>query len=484
MEIVPPAQLNIFERLNRWIQESIMVKLFSIGFLVLILLIPSAWIEDLMRERQYRSEQVIDEVADKWSGSQTVTGPILVVPFTKREIIDRGKDGKEIREHVEKAYFLPEVLGIDGTVQPEILHRGIFDAVVYESSLSIKSFFPKPDFKSLDIAEADVLWSGAHLIFGLTDLRGISENPSLVVGEKTYTAEPSNNIGVLIHPSQKAVVNESETAPYYVQPSPDVESGSGIIVKLGWENAENFSGKVAVKLNLKGSRKLDFVPVGKTTDVKLSGSWANPSFDGEFLPASREVTADGFSASWKVLHFNRPFSQQWTHDNMHLRGSDFGVRLLLPVDQYQKSIRTAKYGILVILLTFIALFLVEITQKVRIHPFQYILIGAALIIYYTLLLSFSEHLGYNLAYLISSVSTVILISLYSTSFMKSTKLVLLLTFLLLAFYTFIFVIILQQDFALLLGSIGLFIIIGFLMYFSRKVKWYQETLPGITTTNP
>ncbi len=147
---------------------------------------------------------------------------------------------------------------------------------------------------------------------------------------------------------------------------------------------KHFKGNVNIKLNLKGSRRLDFVPTGKTTSVKLEGPWADPSFDGEFLPATREIAEGRFAASWKVLHFNRPFSQQWTGTNQELSGADFGVKLLIPVDQYQKSMRTSKYSVLIILLTFIALFLVEITQKVRIHPFQYILIGAALIIYYTL----------------------------------------------------------------------------------------------------
>jgi inner membrane protein len=178
----------------------------------------------------------------------------------------------------------------------------------------------------------------------------------------------------------------------------------------------------------------------------------------------------------EVLHFNRPFSQQWTGNGVELSGADFGVKLLIPVDQYQKSTRTSKYGILIILLTFMALFLVEIIQKIRIHPFQNILIGAALIIYYILLLSFSEHIGYDMAYIISSIATVALISLYSTTFFRNTKLVVLFTALLVLFYTFIYVIILQQDFSLLLGSIGLFLIIGSLMYFSRKVNWYGEKI--------
>jgi len=159
---------------------------------------------------------------------------------------------------------------------------------------------------------------------------------------------------------------------------------------------------------------------------------------------------------------------------MRLSGSEFGVKLVIPVDQYQKSIRTSKYGHLVIILTFVALFLVEITKKIRIHPFQYILIAAALIIYYTLLLSFSEQVGYDWAYVISSVATVTLICLYSFSFLKNKSLVTLFTSLLLIFYSFIFVIVLQQDLSLLLGSIGLFIIVGALMYFARKVNWYGE----------
>jgi inner membrane protein len=459
---------NLLERFNKWIQESIMIKLFSIGFLIIILLIPSSWIDDMIIERQQRAGEVINEITDKWSGNQTMAGPIIVIPYRKQEIIDHGKDGKEIKEHVEKAFFLPETLGINGTVSPEILHRGIFDAVVYESSLQITSTFNTPDFNTLAIPEEMVDWKGAYMIFGITDLRGISDNPTLLIGDKSFTAEPSNNIGVSI------VSKRRENNQLYAhQDRKTIASSSGIVAKLGWENAESFKGNVSFKLKLKGSQRLDFVPTGKTTLVKLTGPWADPSFDGEFLPETREINEKGFTASWKVLHFNRPFSQQWTGANQELSGADFGMKLLVPVDQYQKSIRTSKYSVLIILLTFIALFLIEITQRVRIHPFQYILIGAALIIYYTLLLSFSEHLGYNIAYIISSVVTVLLISLYSTTFFPNKKLSSLFSVLLILSYTFIFVIILQQDFSLLLGSIGLFIIISLLMYFSRKVKWYN-----------
>jgi inner membrane protein len=472
METAQTSVLNLLERFNRWIQESIMIKLFSIGFLILILMLPSSWIESLMYERQQRADDVIDEVAEKWSGSQTLSGPVLVIPYRKQVVVDKGKSGKEVTEYIERAFFLPDQLNITGSVTPEVLHRGIFDAVVYESALKVDAAFTKPDFKTLSVADEMVLWKDASLVFGISDLGGISDNPVFMSGEKALEAEPSNNIGV---PVSKAQSDNYAATVQDATHTGNLSSVKGIVAKLGWENAGSFTGKVNMKLNVKGSRRLDFTPTGKTTNVTLSGAWNNPSFDGEFLPTTREITESNFSASWKVLHFNRPFAQQWTGDQQVLQGADFGVKLLIPVDQYQKSIRTSKYGILVILLTFMALFLVEITQKIRIHPFQYILIGATLIIYYTLLLSFSEHVGYNLAYIISSAATVLLVSAYATTFVRSTGMVLLLSVLLIVFYAFIYIIILQQDSSLLLGSIGLFFIVGAIMYFSRKVKWYKES---------
>ncbi len=469
METLTPPP-NLFERLNQWIQESIMIKLISIGFLILILLIPSSWIQSLIEERQQRSEEVMREVTDKWSGSQTLTGPVLVIPYIKQEIIDRGKDGTEIREHIEKAFFLPENLSIDGDVKPETRHRGIFDVVVYESGLQIKSEFQQPDFNALSIPEELVQWKDAYMVFGITDLRGISDNPTFLVDGKPYNTEPSNSLSLVSRNY------ENETAVAYANNQTNsTNSGKGIMTKLNWENKDSFKKDVSIKLNLKGSKRLNFVPAGKTTSVKISSTWNNPSFDGEFLPDPSEISDSGFSASWKILHYNRPFAQQWKGNEQSLTGSEFGIKLLPPVDQYQKSIRTSKYAALIILLTFVSLFLVEITQKIRIHPFQYILIGAALIIYYSLLLSFSEHLGYNVSYIISSAATVILVGLYSTTFLRTRKLSLLFSTLLVIFYIFIFVIILQQDYSLLLGSIGLFFIVGMVMYFSRKINWYKET---------
>ncbi|HRJ31080.1 MAG TPA: cell envelope integrity protein CreD [Cyclobacteriaceae bacterium] len=467
----PIKSTNLLDRFNQWLKESITVKLVSIGFLILILLIPAAWIESMMEERQQRAESVIAEVSNKWSGNQTLSGPILVVPYKHRETIKVDKDQFEIKESTRKAFFLPETLDINGTVNPEKLHRGIFDAVVYESSLMMKASFSKPDFKRLEIAENMILWPEAHLIIAISDLRGISKNPPVIKsGNQSLTSEPAQNIGVSTHKFGRQVQPQA-----YDDGSYPAKSATGIVAPLNWSGEADFTALTEINFNLKGSSQLNFVPSGKTTSVKLSGPWPDPSFDGEFLPATREVSEKDFTATWNILHFNRPFAQQWKDSHQELVGSEFGLKLLIPVDQYQKSIRTAKYGILIIMLTFVALFLVEITQKIRIHPFQYILIGAALIIYYTLLLSFSEQVGYNVAYWISSIATVALIAAYSTSFLRDRRFSLMFTTLLVIFYSFIFIIILQQDFSLLIGSIGLFLIVATLMYFSRKVDWYKDS---------
>lgn len=464
------TSLNIFERFNHWIEESITIKLFSIGFLVIILLIPSSWITDLMEEREGRASDVIEEVANKWSHSQTLSGPILVIPYKVIDKLTHGKGEVMLKERVEKYFFLPEKLDIKGVVDPKILHRGIFDAVVYNSTLNVNAEFNKPDFKVLGIAEEMILWNEAHMVFSVSDLRGISENPIFKVGSLVKESEPSSNLGVVIETSEKKMPQYGEAVAIE-----NISTASkGITAKLNWQSAEDFKGNTIVNLSLKGSKSLRFVPTGKTTLVNLSGTWGSPSFDGEFIPENRNIDEKGFTANWKILNYNRAFSQQWTGRNQIIGGSDFGVNLLIPVDQYQKSIRTAKYGQLIIILTFMALFLVEITKRIKIHPFQYILIGAALIIYYSLLLSLSEQVGYNLAYTIASIATVTLISFYAASFLNNARLVVLLTSLLTVFYTFIFVIILQQDFSLLLGSIGLFFIIAALMFFSRKIAWYKS----------
>src|ERR1700761_4872255 len=232
-------------------------------------------------------------------------------------------------------------------------------------------------------------------------------------------------------------------------------------------------------LELNGSQELSFLHLGKTTDVAVKGNWGSPSFSGRYLPDIRNVDSktNTFEAKWRMLYYNRPFPQQWADDYNLLVNSKktddatFGVKLRLPIDQYQKTTRSSKYAILIIMLTFISLFLTEMISKQRIHVFNYVLIGAAMIVYYTLLLSFSEQIGFTFAYLIASAATVILVAAFLRSLIKSAKATGLFALILSLFYAFIYVIIQLEDLALLVGSVALFLVVATLMYFSRKINW-------------
>lgn len=446
---------------SSWFKHSPMVKVGLIGILILLLLIPSAWVTSLIEERQTRAQEAIQEVSEKWSGEQYLTGPILVLPYNKyivTEVIDTNKKvQKKVEVITKEAFFLPHQLQINGALKPENRNRGIFDIVVYHSNMHMKGYFEKPNVTALGIKEEEVLWSKAYLVNGVSDLRGLGENPVVVFNNKNYPSEPTNLI-------ENNVLLEKNFASFV-----DVTATDSLL-------------HFEISFPLKGSSKLFLYPMGKSTQVLLSGTWSDPKFDGNYLPENSMV-GDTFSANWKILSFNRSFPQQWIKQPADILSTAFGVVLLMPVDQYQKSIRTAKYGILIILLTFASLFLIELLVKKSIHPFQYILIGAALIIYYTLLISVSEHLGFNLAYLISSVTIIALISLYSVSIFHNNKISLLLTALLTAFYSYIFIITQQQDFALLLGSVALLIIIATLMFVSRKIDWYNTTTLNSAKTN-
>ncbi|MES2559194.1 MAG: cell envelope integrity protein CreD [Bacteroidota bacterium] len=441
---------SIITRFSNWLRESVMVKLFSITVLILFLLIPQSWVHSIIEERQGRLKEVMTEVSEKWSYAQDVTGPVLVVPYNKQtttHVIISGKTEERITTTVEEAYFLPEELNINSEIKPETLHRGLFDAIVYNSGITMNGFFVKPDFAALNIPQSDILWKDAYVMLGLSDLRGIGEKPVISINGKQYKTEPSSNLAA-------SLFDRNIAGKVTVSPNDSLLSFN-------------------VTLSLKGSSYLYFYPMGKSTRVAMSGNWGNPSFDGAYLPQNRTVTRDSFAADWNVLNFNRPFPQQWLGTSTTLASTAFGVKLLLPVDQYQQSTRSAKYGVLIILLTFVSLLLIELIVKINIHPFQYSLIGVALVIYYALLISFSEHIGFNLAYLLSATAIIVLISTYSYSIFKSVKVSALLSVLLTTFYGYIYIITQEQDYALLLGSVGLFIIIATLMYVSRSINWYN-----------
>jgi len=438
---------------RNWFGESALIKLSVIAVLTLLLLIPSTWIQSLILERQNRQEEVIKEVSDKWSSNQLLEGPVMVLPY-KTQTKQQDTSGKiTYKESITNVYILPETLNMVSKVNPEVLHRGIFDAVVYSSRIRVSGKFSALELKKSGINPDLIQWDKVKIDFGISDLKGLKNNPVIRLAGQLYNTEPdfsdlrlfTNNLVIL----------------------PDLSPLKNSAVDFSFD------------LDLRGSGELNFLHLGKSTTVKLEGNWNNPSFTGTYLPDSRQITDAGFAATWKMPYFNRPYAQQWTAENsiIDVKTSDasFGVKFILPVDQYQKTTRSAKYAILIILLTFISLFFTEIIQKKKVHFLQYLLIGAAMIVYYTLLLSFSEQTGFAVAYLIASVATIALIGFYIVAILKNRKPAMIFTAILSVFYSFIYVIIQLQDLALLFGSIGLFLIIAVMMFLSARIDWNRDS---------
>jgi inner membrane protein len=227
------------------------------------------------------------------------------------------------------------------------------------------------------------------------------------------------------------------------------------------------------RFGLNGSSYIQYIPIGRTTEVHLSGAWNDPGFTGNFSPV--HTTGDGFDATWHILPFNREIPDTWTDGGTAAYcDTCFGVSLVETVDHYQQTMRSAKYAILFIALTFVVFFFVETLTGKRIHPIQYLLVGMALILFYCLLLSLSEHLGFTPAYLIAAVATIGLIAFYGHSIFKRRAQTGILTAVLCLLYIFLYVVLRLEEIALLVGSAGLFAILAGVMYFSRKINWYKE----------
>ena len=445
------------DQLSFWARYSIFIKSMLVGFLVLILLIPTAFIMELVRERQNRQREVIAEVSSKWASAQTVSGPFLMIPYQEKFVDDKGK----VTMIKRMMHYLPESENINGELVPEERNRSIFMIILYKSDLTISGKFLPVQLSQVGIDPADVLWNEVRLCLGISDNRGIAEALSL------------NWNGA-----------SSEMDPGF--PPTDI-AGSGVSSLL--KNAEALKDSAQafeVKLKLKGSERLFFTPLGKQTNVQLRSTWPDPSFDGKFLPSQNTVTEKGFTASWNILHFTRDIPQMWKEGKQNIDEFAFGVELLQGVDSYSKTLRTVKYALLFIALTFFLYFFIETLKKRSIHPLQYVLVGLALCIFYTLLLSVSEYTGFNIAYLIASIATIGLITAYTYSIFKQSAIAIALLVFLSSLYGFIYILIQLQDGALLFGSIGLFILLAIVMYYSRKIDWYGEgkkTTSAIETKN-
>ncbi|MFZ4398611.1 MAG: cell envelope integrity protein CreD [Bacteroidales bacterium] len=462
-------KLSFFDRFNNWARRSIGLKLVSIGFLILILLIPASMLKSLISERQNMRNGAIAEINSKWGGNQTIGGPVITIPYKS---FIKKEDGKW-DEIIKYAHFLPENIQIKGNITPEKRSYGIYVTVLYNANLKIEGKFTTFNIKPLNIPKENFCPDDAFISIGISDMKGIKSNIQLIINDSSYQMEPG------------------------IKSSDIFNSGVSIPLKIKMEDNFNFS----FNLNINGSQNLLFLPFGKETIVELKSNWTNPRFEGNFLPDERTISDSGFNAKWKVLQLNRNYPQQGcgeflgekpfqnivsensyrdnysddyavVDNNNSTDIASFGVQLLLPIDEYQKTMRSAKYNIVFIFLSFLTFFFIEILNKNRIHPIQYLLIGFSICLFYILLLSLSEYVKFNQAYWMACVVILLIVTFYAKSIFKSNKITALTTTILALLYGFFFSILQLQDYALLMGSLGLLLILSIVMYLTRNINWY------------
>jgi inner membrane protein len=440
---------------RRPLRDSVVLKLLLIGALILALLIPLAMVRGLISERQMRHELAASEVASSWGLEQTLGGPVLRVPYEMR---GKNEQGKPIA-WMETAYFLPETLTVGGRVEPELRRRGIFEVVVYRTNLRWAGTFRRPSFAEWGIPEEQVRWDKAELAIGIPDMRGIRRGVAMKWGERSLDLVPGGAVEGLWSRGLRTPIAGLAAA------------------KVGEPSPFTFD------LVLDGSRELKFLPLGQQTTVQLSSPWKDPSFIGAYLPESRQVRKDGFTATWSVPYFGRSYPQQWRSSEAgtvaseeSIQTSAFGVSLFVPVAAYQQTERSVKYGVLFLLLTFLTFFLYEVFNPFSLHPMQYLLVGSAICLFYLLLLSISEHAPFGLAYAVASAATVLLIGGYSMAILRGRARAVGTAGALAALYGYLYVLLQAEDYALLLGSLGLFLILALVMYVTRRIDWYAPRL--------
>lgn len=459
---LPPLAENVASVSNRLLRRARpSLKLFTLFVLLLLLLIPLNMIRGVLDERRMRKNEAVRDITASWGGRQVMVGPVLVVPYRysipvqRMESIDgRMTQVEQLEKAVGQAFFLPERLEVQGDLSPSVLYRGIYEAVVYKGQFTLAGFFARPSFDEWKIPPQDILWDEATVTIAITDLRGVQDALHLTFGGSPLPLIPGSRLpgfqsGILARVRDKKVF-EQDRIPF------------------------------SMTCALHGSVGVRFAPVGIGNTVRITSSWRDPSFQGAYLPASRKIGADGFEASWAMSYYGRAYPQQWTsqagskiNEEGGVGESLFGVDLLSLIDQYRNVERSIKYGSLFLLLVFTGFFLFETLGAARIHPFQYLLVGAALCLFYLALLSLSELTAFRWAYLAGAAASTLMISLYCARILQGGRRAFVMAAELILIYGFLYVILQLQDYSLLIGTAGLFAALGVVMFMTRHINWYD-----------
>ncbi len=455
------SNTNTFGKINQWARNSISLKLSVIGVFVLILLIPSEMVQSLIRERETTRNQAVSEIWRTWGDRQVLAGPVISVPVVSLKSAAAGT----AESYTRYLHFLPENLSVSGEVTPVLRYRSIYEVVLYSGKLAVSGNFKPLLPKGLNVQPADIRWDKAYVTFGISDMKGVKENIDLHWNDSVYRMQP----GVPVHD----IIKGGVSIPVSVDPS--------------------LSNTFSFKLQLNGSRLLAFLPFASDMNVNLTSTWANPSFEGAFIPTDKTVSHKGFAAKWKVLELNRNYGQfgfddfigngdkaqneLFTNDRISPDNTigAFGVNLIMPVDQYQRTTRAAKYGVLFVILTFVTFFFFELLRKKYVHPLQYLIVGFAVMLFYLLLLSFAEYLLFDLAYAIAAIVVTLMVMLYAGAIFSNRKYGIIVGLILFMLYAYFYTLLQLQLYSLLFGAIGMAVMLSVIMLLTRNLHRERQT---------
>lgn len=443
------------------VRTSAVARIGLMALLMMGLAIPLVMLFGLVAERAGRRERAVEEVSAQWGGPQTVAGPVMALEIRATRT---GADGKPVVTH-ERLGFLPVALDVQSEIAPEVRRRGLFEAIVYRSKLRLTGRFAPPDLSAWHGAGTNMIVTGAALSIALSDPRGIAGPISLVWNGTGQTFAPGAPDLALGMPGVSAHLPIPETAA-------DIP--------------------FAITLDVNGTRELKFVPTGNDTSVQVNSPWPHPSFLGAPLPGRRDVKSTGFTARWDVPNYGRGFPSSWTVSGVNgeqfknaVARSAVGVALIRPVDIYQQSERAVKYAVLFITMTFVVAFLWEVVYGTLVHPVQYIFVGFAMCLFYLLLLALSEHIGFDKAYVSAALAVVGLIAWYWNWVIRGgVRHAVLMGGVLAALYGYLYLLLRLEDYALVSGAIGLFLMLTVVMFLTRRIDWYtlrlgrEDTTPG------
>lgn len=452
--------------------KTLLIKSAVIAVIGIILLLVLESVSSTIWERKNYQSIAKNSVAKSWTGAQNVFGPILVVPYSIKwsweEWSDDGK--RKILRHKSrkgKKYILPSVTQLQANIATDIRYQGIYQFPVYSTDLNISGNFSAESIAeqvqvTLPNRSAKLTYAQPYIAVAVSDARGINSIPVLKWSTKEYVFKAG---------SQLAFMDSGIHAPLPIDLLQSINKSTSKSANKG--QLFPFS----LNLSLRGMDEIKFYATALNYQLSLNSPWQHPKFSGDFLPLSRTVTDQGFDAKWEVSSFASNMEEKIALCEKQqceevLKGS-FGVEFIEPVNVYLQTERSLKYGFLFIVLIFVAFFLFEILKKLPIHPIQYGLVGFAIALFYLLLLSLSEHLSFMLSYFIAAFGSVTLISFYLVNVLKNTKTAAMFGGLLTLLYFTLYIIVSAEDFALLMGSSLVFIVLAVVMMTTRNIDWYQ-----------